>query len=377
MDVLVVGAGPGGATVASELASAGLRVTVLEKSQLPRFKPCSGGLPVKIRPFVPLSDEDFEDNIEDLIHTVRFTYRHRDPVVIKSEDPLVYMVRRDRFDHALISEAARRGARILDGVEVVGVDPVGERVRVRTTRGEFAARVVIGADGVYSAVARSVGLAGREKMGFALQARVPVSPDTLERWRGQVGGDFGRLPHGIGWVFPKSDHLSVGLLSFNKRRSWKRDQLYDFLRGHDLDCDLSRIHVYGHDLPRWYGQRDFQMHNVLLLGDAAGIANPLTGAGVEVSMRSARIAAEVVRDAFWHGDKQLENYSERVLREICREFLDVRAMARLFFTFTRFSYQMGVKNPEFGRVAARLLTGDLEYSDVWGQIARTFVKNRR
>lgn len=377
MDVLVVGAGPGGATVAAQLAQAGLKVTVLEKAQLPRFKPCSGGLPAKIRPFVPLREADFLENVEDTIRSVRFTYRHRDPVLVESADPLVYMVRRDRFDHALVSEAARRGARILDGVEVVGVDPVGERVRVRTTKGEFAARVVIGADGVYSAVARSVGLGRREKLGFALQATVPASQDTLDRWRGQVGGDFGRLPHGIGWVFPKTDHLSVGLLSFNKRSTWKRDELYDFLRGHDLDVDPARIHVYGHDLPRWHGQRDFQLHNVLLLGDAAGIANPLTGAGVEVAMRSAHIAAEVVRDAFWHGDQRLERYSDRILREICREFLDVRAMARLFFSFTRFSYQMGVKNPEFGQVAARLLTGDLDYSDVWAQIARAIIKPRR
>ena len=139
MDVLVVGAGPAGATVACGLAEAGLRVTVVEKAQLPRFKPCSGGLPAKSRELIPLSDDRAEDLFEDVIHRVRLTYRNRDPVVIRSERPLVYMVRRDRFDHALISEAARRGARILDGVEVIGVDPTGSRVRVRTTRGEMSA----------------------------------------------------------------------------------------------------------------------------------------------------------------------------------------------------------------------------------------------
>jgi geranylgeranyl reductase family protein len=374
MDVLVVGAGPAGATVAGGLAQAGLKVTVLEKSQLPRFKPCSGGLPVKSRPFVMLDDAQFNENVEDKITAVRFTYQHQDPVLVQAQEPLVYMVRRDRFDHALISEAARRGARILDGVEVVGVDPVGKRVRVRTTRGEFAAEVVIGADGVHSAVGRSIGLGRLEKLGFALQAEVPVAPEVLAQWRGTIGGDFGRLPNGIGWVFPKSDHLLVGLLSFNQKSSWKRDQLFAFLRGHGLACDPDKVRVYGHYLPRWHGQRDFQMSNVLLLGDAAGIVNPLTGAGIEAAMRSAHIATEVIRDAAWHGDRRLERYGERVYKEICRELMDVRAMARLFYGFSRLSYQAGVKNPEFAQVAARLLTGDLAYSDVWVQILKAMFK---
>lgn len=376
MDVLVVGAGPAGATVASGLAQAGLQVTLLEKAQLPRFKACSGGLPAKVRPLVDLSDDTFMDQVEDVIHRVKFTYRHEDPVVVESEDPLVYMVRRDRFDHALITEAARRGARILDGVEVIGVDPAGPRVRVRTTKGEFAARVVVGADGVHSAVARSIGQGNHEKLGFAFQAEVPASARALEQWRGTVGGDFGRLPHGIGWVFPKAEHLSVGLLSFTRRRGWKREELFDFLKGHDLDFDPERTRVYGHFLPRWHGQKAFQVHNVLLLGDAAGIVNPMTGAGVEAAMRSAHIAVEVIRDAFWHGDERLERYSPRVIREVCREFLDVRAMAKLFFTFTQLSYQMGVKNPQFSRIAARLLTGSMDYTEVWGELFKATVRSR-
>ncbi len=374
MDVLVVGAGPAGATVAKQLVEAGLRVTVLEKSQLPRFKPCSGGLPVKVRPFIPLPDDRFEEVIEDVISSVRFTYHHRDPVLIEANEPLVYLVRRDRFDHALISEAARCGARIIDGVEVVGVDPVGPRVRVRTTRGEFAARIVIGADGAYSVVARSLGMGSFEKFGYALQAEVPMSAAALEPWRGTVGGDFGRQPHGIGWVFPKSDHLSVGLLSFTRRRGWKREELYAFLRGHGLDFDPDKIRVYAHLLPRWHGQREFQMHNVLLLGDASGVVNPMTGAGIEAAMRSAHIATEVVKDAFWHGDRRLERYNERILREVCREFLDVRAMARIFFTFTRLCYQLGIKNPDFSHLAAMLLTGSISYTDVWTEIGKVLLR---
>ena len=83
-------------------------------------KACSGGIPAKVRPLIPLSSQVLDPLIEDTIRRVRFTYRNRDPVVVDSEQDLVYMIRRDAFDHQLVSEAARRGARIVDGVEVLG-----------------------------------------------------------------------------------------------------------------------------------------------------------------------------------------------------------------------------------------------------------------
>jgi len=367
MDVVVVGAGPAGAAVASGLADAGLRVTVLEKSQLPRYKACSGGIPAKVRPWIPLPDAEIDDLVEDTIRRVRFTYRNRDPVVVESEQDLVYIVRRDVFDHRLISDAARKGARILDGVEVLGVDPSGRRARIRTTKGEFSAALVIGADGVHSAVARSMGIQSSEKLGFALQAEVPVDAATLESWRGTVGGDFGHLPHGIGWVFPKSDHLSVGLLSFSRRRGWKREQLFEFLQGQGLEVDPSKARVYGHFLPRWHGQTVFHDDKVLLLGDAAGIVNPMTGAGIGTALRSAAIAVEVIKSAVLEGNDRLPIYSERVGREITREFLDVRAMAKLFFNFSHACYQLGIKRTVFNEIAARLLTGTMDYTDVWSE----------
>lgn len=376
MDVIVVGAGPAGASVACGLAKAGLDVTVLEKSQLPRRKPCSGGLPAKARQHVPLDSDVFDGLVEDTIRKVRFTYKTKDPVVVDSGEPLVYMVRRDKFDHALVSQAARHGARILDGVEVLGVDPTGKRARVSTTKGEFSAKVIVGADGVHSSVARSMGYGGSEKLGFALQAEVKVDREQLDQWRGTVGGDFGRLPHGIGWVFPKSDHLSAGLLSFSKRRGWKRDDLYAFLDGHGLRYDKEKVRVYGHFLPRWHGQRTFHEGRTLLLGDAAGIVNPMTGAGIEAALRSAHIAVEVIKSSFWHGDEELTDYSERLLKEVCREFLDVRAMAKIFFNFGHLSYQVGVKNPAFNRIAARLLTGAIDYTDIWAEVVRASLRRK-
>src|SRR5690606_31624699 len=121
--------------------------------------------------------------------------------------------------------------------------------------------------------------------------------------------------------------------------------------------DPAKTRVYGHFLPRWHGQDNFHDDKVLLLGDAAGIVNPMTGAGIGAALRSAHIAVDVIKSSFWEGDEKLAGYSERIRREICREFVDVRAMAKLFFNFSHACYQLGIKRTAFNQIAARLLTG--------------------
>ncbi len=118
---------------------------------------------------------------------------------------------RDRFDHYLVQQAVQAGANLLEGISVVSVEEKSDRVVVTTTQGELQAQLLAGADGVNSIVARSMGLMPDREVGVAVEAELAVSPASLEAQGGFATFDFGALPGGYGWIFPKRDHLSVGV----------------------------------------------------------------------------------------------------------------------------------------------------------------------
>ena len=97
-DVIVVGAGPGGATAARFCAKAGLKTLLIEKERLPRYKPCGGCLSTKT---VHLLGFDLSPVIENTIYGAKFTYCSKDPFFIESKDPIAFLVMRDRFDQLL------------------------------------------------------------------------------------------------------------------------------------------------------------------------------------------------------------------------------------------------------------------------------------
>ena len=206
-DVVIAGAGPAGSTLARELASRGADVLLLEKERMPRYKPCAGGVTVRAAALLPF---ELGDLIEDVIYKARISFRLRETILKTTEKPITYMVMRDRFDHLLCCKASQAGAEVRENEAVLRLSQGRDSVRVEMTSGTVDARFVVGADGAGSAVATSCGLMTSVRRHFGLQAEVETSEEILNRWRGTVGLDFGLIPTGYTWVFPKSTHLSVG-----------------------------------------------------------------------------------------------------------------------------------------------------------------------
>ena len=150
-DALVIGMGPAGATAAYELSRAGLSVLAIEKHTHPRYKVCGGGLSVRIE---QLLDPAFKAVVEQTIFGIQFSYRGQESISIESPSPIAYMVMRDRFDHHLVQQARQVGVNIHEGEQSQSFRHVPDGVEVTTDRGCYHAKVLIGADGANSQVAR-------------------------------------------------------------------------------------------------------------------------------------------------------------------------------------------------------------------------------
>src|SRR4051794_9681899 len=240
-DAIVVGAGPGGSTTAYRLARAGARVCLLDRARFPRDKPCGGGLTLRAVRQLPFSVEPVvEDRISVLELGLRFGRRWSSEAV----EPLVLMTQRRRLDAFLAEQAAEAGAEFRDGAKVTAVDPAG-MVTVGSERLE--ADVVVGADGANGITARALGTA-RYEHGVALEGNVAYGHVSRDRFGGRAVVELG-VVHGVyAWVFPKGDHVNVGVGGWESEGPNLRVRLKDLCAAFEID-EAEVQGLRGHRLP--------------------------------------------------------------------------------------------------------------------------------
>jgi len=347
-DVIIAGAGPAGSTAAYWLSEAGYQVVVLEKEELPRYKPCGGGIPQAVLDRFPF---DFSAIVERWVQSVRFRFRDGCEVAAELPDRSVAMVMRDRFDLHILEHA---DADVRDQEPLVDLRQDESGVTVTTASGDtLRARYLIGADGANSRVSRLVGLRQDARTGIAIEAEVPVGRDLLEEYTDAALFVFGTPSRGYLWVFPKAEHLSVGAGTFQKRLNNMKPLLRGEMNRLGISIDGARLR--GHPLPIHAKREPLQKGRVLLTGDAAGLMDPLLGEGIRHAVDSGRLAAE----SLLNGGPQ--RYSQRIHREIGRDLLWGRLWAQLFYSYPWGSFELAVRNPRFVRDFLRLFADELSY----------------
>jgi geranylgeranyl reductase family protein len=348
-DVIIVGAGPAGATAAFWLGQAGKRVLVLDKERLPRYKACGGGMSRSILESFPF---DLSPVVEREVGQVRFRFRDgRQVTVGLPEQRPIVMVMRDRFDYLILQHAR---ADVREGEQVVSLCQDESGVEVATRSGEtFRARYLIGADGANSRVARLAGLRRDKQMGMAIEVEVPVDDGLLEEYADTALFIFGTPPFGYLWIFPKAEHLSVGIGAFEGRGSDVKDILRQEMDKLGVEVDGTQQH--GHPLPIYLQHEPLHQGQVLLAGDAAGLMDPLMGEGVRHAVDSGRMAAEAILA------DDLSSYTRRVQQEVGADFLWGLRWAWAFYEHPWGCFELGVRNPRFVKEFVRLLAGQTTY----------------
>ncbi|MCX8023925.1 MAG: geranylgeranyl reductase family protein [Thermanaerothrix sp.] len=321
--MIVVGAGPGGALCAYLLAHAGAKVILLEKSMLPRYKPCGGGLTLRALKYLPF---DPSDAVEVYAVGGKLTWEGR-LILEKSREPFVAaMVMRDRFDTWLVDKAQAAGAFLMDATPVLGVEELDAGVQVETPGRIFRATYLVGADGVNSIVARQFPNF-RRATGVALEAEVEVPSAALDAQGFYLTFDFGILPQGYGWIFPKGDHLSIGVFAAHEGRIPDlKAHLMRFMACYPHVIN-GKVHLLrGHRIPLGGQRQILHTRRMVLVGDAANLADAFLGEGISYALWSAHLASQVIWAGLTNHQVGLATYTKRVQKTLGRE---LRFAARL------------------------------------------------
>ena len=346
-DVAVVGAGPAGATAALTLARRGLNVALLEKDTLPRYKTCGGALVARgVALFPPEVQTVFERRCGQAeVHLLDANQHYgatRDP----PGPPIMAMTMRDRLDHVLASAAAAAGAALRAPCAVTGVSIEPGHVRLDTDAGPLTAALVIAADGATGELARLAGWGDGRYLIPALEYEVRVDDATLERFARVPRFDVGIIPHGYAWVFPKTAHLSVGVLTTHRGAINLHRQLEEYLRV--IGLAPQAIERHGFLIPVRPRTGSLARERMLLVGDAAGLADPVTAEGISLAARSGGLAADAIIASELDPPRARAGY-HAALRPMLAELRVARTLARLLYEHPRARRWM------FQRVGQRLV----------------------
>ena len=288
-DAIVVGAGPAGCAAAYDLAVAGQSVLLLDKSDFPRSKACAGGLTAK-------AVKTLRYSIEPLVRAVvRRVQLESDGLStsLRSREAICMMTVRAEFDAYCLGKTIAAGADFRKISAVREITRSKRGVQLTTADTTDHACFLIGADGASGQVRRLCGEGAWFSAGFALEVQTSMPKGEVD-----LTFDFGSVPRGYAWVFPKGNHLNVGVYSQSCAAGLTRSGLLHYVKqrlgvdaaGHVTGQYLGMgAEACGVDYVR-AGLRD----RVLLVGDAGGFVDPLTGEGIYGALLSGQAAAGAV-----------------------------------------------------------------------------------
>jgi len=375
-DCIVVGSGPAGGAAAYHLAKGGRSVLVLERESLPRYKPCGGGVSPMVQQWF---DFDFSPAVSLKVKQIRYTWQMGDAQLTDLEtiEP-VWMVRRDIFDHYLIQQAEKIGAKLRDRTTVTGIAWASDRWKVKISQDEHTeeleAKYLIAADGAKGTMAKWLGFKDRKRrMGAALEVEVPITDLANNSHLQAAHFDFGGLSNGYIWNFPKADGYSIGSGTFlGGEKQNLKEVAAEYAK--TFNVEIGKIKQFGHPLCLWDGDQTLHSQNALLAGEAACVVDPFTAEGIRPSLFSGMLAGKAI-DRALGGDKDaLKNYTQQIQQEWGIDMAWAQRIANVFYRVPGFAYKAGIKRPAATKRMGQILCGELRYRDVAGGAIKKLTK---
>jgi geranylgeranyl reductase family protein len=370
-DVAIVGAGPSGAWAANRLARAGVDVALFDASH-PREKPCGGGITGRALELVRTAVRP--DSVSAVtIRSASFTHRDRTANVELSDDgseyPPILVAGRREFDGALLAAASAAGAR-LHPLRVTAMQRDGNRWALTTRDGTLRAGWIIGADGANSLVRRHVTRPfAREDLSIA--AGYFVHGRTAR----EIAVAFDDASSGYLWSFPRPDHLAVGICAQADRctSAGLLAQARLWIDRHVAQATAGALERYSWPIPS-LGEHALSRAPTagpgwMLVGDAAGLVDPITREGIYFALRSGEMAA----DALAGGGRPEVTYAARVRAEIQGELVRAARLRARFYQprFIELLLKALGRSARIRAVMADLVAGRQTYQGLRRRLVKT------
>ncbi|MEQ9715047.1 MAG: geranylgeranyl reductase family protein [Candidatus Asgardarchaeum sp.] len=372
-DVIIVGAGPAGSSLAYLLQRKGVKVLLLDKCQFPRDKPCGGGITYRAYSLLEnlgmkLSDEIILDKTKSVF------LKHIDgpEVVLSQENDVVYMSCRILLDNFLLSCAINEGVSFREKEAIKSIKRSENYVKVATKSGNiFKSRILVGADGALGKVAKLAGIRKtweKNSFGFAFVYETELNKQEIKKLAGEykLHMYFGFVKHGYGWIFVKGNVINIGIGAFIHMASNIKEKLNRFLKYIKFpNFDYSKLG--GSILPVGGLKRKIVSDNIVLIGDAAGVVDPITGEGIYPSIKSSEIASSVIIGALNESNfskRYLSKYEKILWEEVLHDQKIAFSFARYFYSYSKSVVESFSNNLRYGKDLLDLVAGKKRYQDL-------------
>jgi geranylgeranyl reductase family protein len=321
-DAIVVGAGPAGCAAAYDLALAGREVLLLDRAEFPRQKACAGGLTLKTVRALRYSVEPI---IRQQISHVRLEPDASQATVLRRRSTYCFMTVRRELDDYCFRQTLAVGAKFQRIRAITAISEDSSGVAITFDGQPLQARFLVGADGVHSRVRQlTSGDAGWFWRAFALEATIPLT-NAAEH---DLVFDFAPVRDGYGWIFPKGDHINIGLYSYASEEKIDRARLAAYIR--NRRGDATAADVIGQYAGFGAAQHKIGATRIFLTGDAGGFVDPLTGEGIYFAIASGQAAAAAI-EANLSSDTCAHRYFAQVTAQIREDLRISTSAARWFY----------------------------------------------
>lgn len=323
-DVIIVGGGPAGSTAAYQLNKLGYEVLLLDKKEFPRRKLCGGLMTQKtLNLLMDIFDFKLTDlKDEEIIDYTSDSYRiyYKDKLITANNLKKKFnFVKRIEFDNYLINLAEQSGVKVIAGVKVTDINFATNTVKTDVGK-EYNSRYIIGADGANSIIRNKIineiNISKNDyfKKNQAMTLETEVPREMLDQNIVEPNLYFGIINWGYGWLFPKSDTITIGLGGLKNKNEDFRDIFDNFLK--ILNLQNHPHNIKGWPIPFGNFMKAPIYKNTFLVGDAANLVDPLTGEGIYYAHKSAQIAAEVIDNKEKENIDHITEYKKKINNEI-------------------------------------------------------------